>query len=271
MHGSLIVLSLLVSTVFSIDLSNKAFKEYTAIKNIAGVHNIEKTKSTPPSTTTQKWYINMVDPEQKDLPKDIEDVKGCPSGSQICGLTTVKLPEGDDKEVTTEIFAFSSKLVPQFDDDDEHDELTVKLSGANWGDKTLEAVLNLKCSPDKKEDSLDVVFDYTTLKINWENNAFCKDASAEKPHGKHHKDDHRHGKDRSWGLFTWFFILLVLALAGYIIGQAWVNTSRVGNSGEFLNELGDATVETAGKVPEFLKQVVSKVTGGGDRGGYSAV
>ncbi|VEU21366.1 DEKNAAC102450 [Brettanomyces naardenensis] len=264
---------LLLSTGLSIDLSNKAFKDYNAIKEIAGIHDIEKSKSTPPSTTTQKWYINMVDPSRKDLPKDMGDIKECPSGSQICGLTTIKLPGSDSEEITSEIFSFSSKLVPQFKEEDDG-KLSVSLKGANWGDSTLDAVLNLKCTSDDDE-TLDATFDYSSLKVNWKNKLFCKDQKAgDGKNKKDHKDGDKKEGDKShdgWGAFTWIFILLVLALAVYIIGQAWINTSRVGSSSDFFNELGDASVETLGKVPEFVKQVVTKVTGGADRGGYSAV
>lgn len=267
----------LLASATAIDLSAEAFKNYPGVKKLAGVHQIKKTRSTPPSKTTQLWYINLVDPDSKDSKKEI-DIEGCPSGSQICGLTNVDI---DGKEVTTEIFSFSNQLNPKFNENvDRKHELVVALNGANWGDSTLNAALHLVCS--KKSSSIEANFDYETLKVKWTDEAFCTDSDAggdddgddddnddDGKRGKHHKKPH--SGHESWGWFTWLFILVVLALAGYIIGQAWINTTRMGNSSEFFNELGDSLVETVGKAPEFLKQVATKVTGGADRGGYSAV
>ncbi len=265
-----------------LDLSDEGFNGFPKIKNIAGIHEIDNQKDTPPSVTIQKWYINMIDSSRNDLPKDMGKIEHCPPGSQICGLTIVKGPEIDKKEgAVTEVFTFSSQLVPQFEKNPEEHENIVKINGANWGDRSINAVLHLICPEPKMDESLNSSFDYKTLEIKWINNYFCPDdnSSGKKGDGK---DDQGKDKDKKkgapdgdkhhgWGLFTWIFIIVALTLSAYIIGQSWMNMGGSGSFNDFVAELRDSTDDTFSKIGEFAKQVVTKVTGGSDRGGYSAV
>lgn len=276
------VLLLLLQVVHCLDLSDKGFKGFPEIKKVAGIHEIENKKDTPPSITTQKWYINMVDTSRDDLPKDMGKIEHCPPGSQICGLTIVKGPEIQQKEgVVTEIFSFSNQLVPQFKKNPEEHENTVKLTGANWGDLSINAVLHLICPEPKEKETLESSFDYKNLDIMWKNNYFCPDANHGEKEGKgkddHGKDDDRKkDKDKAerqhhWGIFTWIFIIVALTFSAYIVGQSWMNMGGSGSFNDFIAELRDSATDTFGKVGEFVKQVVTRITGGGDRGGYSAV
>lgn len=264
-------LSLLANEASAIDLSDKAFKPFPKIKDIAGLHKFEDKTSSPPSTTIHKWYINMVDSSRNDLPKDMEDIDGCASDAQVCGLTYIKLSSDGDKKSLTESFSFSNSIKPRIRESHHHD-LSIKLDDAKWGDREIDASIHLICAAEDDE-KMDGSFDLKKLRINWRNNAFCKKGEKPKaPPGKDGKkgDDHRkHGEHHGFGLFTWIIILLVMAYLGYAVITA---LSRSRNEGsEFLVELRTVLDDTVGKTFDFFKQIVAKVTGSGDRGGYSAV
>ncbi|GMG40284.1 unnamed protein product [Ambrosiozyma monospora] len=135
-------------------------------------------------------------------------------------------------------------------------------------------MINLICNESAGDNfdglKLDSKFDQSLLKLPWESKHCC--ASAEAPDDDKKSNPDKGDDSSGWGFLTWLFILLVLIFAAYIVGQAWINTSSMGNSSEFFTALVDSIVETCSKLPELIKEILAKVTGGGgNRGGYSAV
>ncbi|KAH3665765.1 hypothetical protein OGAPHI_003953 [Ogataea philodendri] len=259
------VLFLLVRLTAAIDISDSHFAEYPDIKQLAGVHQVDKTEETPPSTKKLSWYVNIYDPSSKDSKNDL-DVPECSKDSQVCGLTQITLPDRDP--LVTEVFAFSNKLNPQFEDNSS--SITVKLQGANWGALSLDTEIEFICGTEDTKDNLKLVsFDYSTAKFTFESKYACKSSQQPPKDGK--EKSPKSDDSNSWGFFTWLFILLVIMMATYIIAQAWINTNRMGSSHEFLNELIESIIETLSKLPEFLREIGSKLFSSGNRGGYSAV
>jgi len=75
----------------------------------------------------------------------------------------------------------------------------------------------------------------------------------------------------SWGFFTWFIIILFLAIAAYLIFGSWLNYNRYGARGWDLLPHGDAIRDIPYVMKDFGRRMASTVQGGGSRGGYSAV
>ncbi|KAF2461970.1 autophagy-related protein 27 [Lineolata rhizophorae] len=74
-----------------------------------------------------------------------------------------------------------------------------------------------------------------------------------------------------WGFFTWFIIILFLAVAAYLIFGSWLNYNRYGARGWDLVPHGDTIRDFPYLFKDWARRVMSSFQGGGSRGGYSAV
>ncbi|KAF2143492.1 uncharacterized protein K452DRAFT_325997 [Aplosporella prunicola CBS 121167] len=101
------------------------------------------------------------------------------------------------------------------------------------------------------------------LRLEWRTKYACeKRDGADSP-----------SKTRSehWGFFTWFIIIVFLAIATYLIFGSWLNYNRYGARGWDLLPHGDTIRDIPYILKDFGRRVVGALQGGGDRGGYSAV
>ncbi|KAH7071595.1 autophagy-related protein 27 [Paraphoma chrysanthemicola] len=97
-----------------------------------------------------------------------------------------------------------------------------------------------------------------TLRLEWKTKYACEDAPS--------VDGGSH-----WGFFGWFFIILFLAIATYLIFGSWLNYNRYGARGWDLLPHGDAIRDIPYIAKDFARKVAGTVQGGGSRGGYAAV
>lgn len=97
-----------------------------------------------------------------------------------------------------------------------------------------------------------------TLRLEWRTKFACEDAPAEEE-GSH------------WGFFGWFFIIVFLAIAAYLIFGSWLNYNRYGARGWDLLPHGDTIRDIPYIAKDFARKVMGTVQGGGSRGGYAAV
>ncbi|EAT90530.1 autophagy-related protein [Parastagonospora nodorum] len=97
-----------------------------------------------------------------------------------------------------------------------------------------------------------------TLRLEWRTQYACEDAPP--------VDGGSH-----WGFFGWFFIILFLAIAAYLIFGSWLNYNRYGARGWDLLPHGDQIRDIPYIAKDFARKVVGTVQGGGSRGGYAAV
>ncbi|KAG9191566.1 hypothetical protein G6011_10300 [Alternaria panax] len=97
-----------------------------------------------------------------------------------------------------------------------------------------------------------------TLRLEWRTKYACADAPS--PDGGSH-----------WGFFGWFFIILFLAIAAYLIFGSWLNYNRYGARGWDLIPHGDVVRNIPYIVKDFARKVMGTVQGSGGRGGYAAV
>lgn len=242
-------------TVLSLDINLPHLHAFPHIENEVGVHNLTLSHRTPPSTRTTTWYI-LLNNGQED---SIMIGNGCPDNSSICAITKVDLNNGEDS-IITEIFSVDQKYTRI----DSFDYGTfISWDRIPWGDLNVDVSLELICSNNDFDntESLEYygmsdgdVASYNS--IRWNSQSFCKHASG-----------------KGWGFFSILILVSTVALAGYLITQAWFNISKMGSSSDFFNELMDTVVENFSKIPQFVGEVIQKISGSrnSNRGGYSAV
>ncbi|PSN74224.1 hypothetical protein BS50DRAFT_478313 [Corynespora cassiicola Philippines] len=97
-----------------------------------------------------------------------------------------------------------------------------------------------------------------TLRLEWRTKYACRDAPAD-------------NGGSSWGFFTWFIIIVFLAIAAYLIFGSWLNYNRYGARGWDLVPHGDTIRDIPYIIKDLGRRVAHTVQGPGSRGGYSAV
>jgi hypothetical protein len=97
------------------------------------------------------------------------------------------------------------------------------------------------------------------LRLEWRTKYACE--NAESPGGG----------SSHWGFFTWFIIILFMAVAAYLIFGSWLNYNRYGARGWDLLPHGDTIRDIPYLLKDFARRVVNTIQGSGSRGGYSAV
>lgn len=95
------------------------------------------------------------------------------------------------------------------------------------------------------------------LRLEWRTKYACKDAPSD--------------SSGSWGFFTWFIIILFLAVASYLIFGSWLNYNRYGARGWDLLPHGDTLRDVPYIMKDWARALTNKFQGPGSRGGYSAV
>ncbi|KAJ4376695.1 type II membrane protein [Didymella sp. IMI 355093] len=98
-----------------------------------------------------------------------------------------------------------------------------------------------------------------TLRLEWRTKYACEDTPAEKPASSH------------WGFFGWFFIILFLGIAAYLVFGSWLNYNRYGARGWDLLPHGDTIRDVPYIAKDFGRKIFQTVQGSGSRGGYAAV
>ena len=99
------------------------------------------------------------------------------------------------------------------------------------------------------------------LRLNWRTPYGCEDAASS-------------GKNSSsggWGFFSWFFFIIFMGLLAYIVFTAWINYTQHGARGWDLLPHSDTIRDVPYIIGDWGRKIVSTLSGGGSRGGYSAV
>ncbi|KAF1986744.1 hypothetical protein K402DRAFT_376618 [Aulographum hederae CBS 113979] len=104
------------------------------------------------------------------------------------------------------------------------------------------------------------------LRLEWRTKHACEGQSSKPDEGNDPGNNNSH-----WGFFTWFIIILFLAVSAYLIFGSWLNYNRYGARGWDLIPHGDTIRDIPYIMKDLGRRVVSTVQGGGSRGGYSAV
>lgn len=146
------------------------------------------------------------------------------------------------------------------DDDDAADEEKLMARDEDNNDKgkceDSDASLRFCGYRDEKDDKDKTI---RTLRLEWRTEKACEDAPADSSNSSH------------WGFFGWFFIILFLAIASYLIFGSWLNYNRYGARGWDLLPHGDTLRDIPYIAKDIARKVMGSVQGGGSRGGYAAV
>lgn len=252
LHGLLWWLTTVVVAAVALRVDDAAFRDIPQVRELAGVHSVSEEMRTPPSVRTTRWQFLLLENES-----DTTQIGGeCPEGSFACGVTSVVLDNDKEKTIVTEIIALAEK-----DTVVSHSatgEIWTVNSNGKWGDEDVTLELSMNCQREG-EDNIEWTQHTLTKKnsIKWSSSKFCPGP------GKPPQD--------GMGWFTFFFIVCLAFFGAYLVLQAWYNTSSMGSASDFLNELFDVVVENLSRLPSFIGEVLSRITGGQSRGGYSAV
>lgn len=101
-----------------------------------------------------------------------------------------------------------------------------------------------------------------TLRLNWYT-----------PHGCEGSTSSGRSSESSggWGFFSWFFFIVFMLLISYLLFSAWINYTRNGARGWDLLPHSDTIRDVPYIVGDWGRKIVGTMSGGGSRGGYSAV
>ncbi|KIY02461.1 uncharacterized protein Z520_02600 [Fonsecaea multimorphosa CBS 102226] len=99
------------------------------------------------------------------------------------------------------------------------------------------------------------------LRLNWRTKYACED----------YADSDEATRKSGWGFFTWFILIAFLGIAAYLIFGSWLNYNRYGARGWDLLPHGDTIRDIPYLFKDWSRKVIDTVSGGGSRGGYSAV
>ncbi|KAF3907461.1 hypothetical protein ABW21_db0209430 [Orbilia brochopaga] len=207
--------------------------------------------------------------------KDTDKSNRCADGTQVC---LVEWPwhngKADDNPLHIIPIAdakSSKESEPEYnilrDSEKKVLGLNVTLHGGEYGDPKLKqsAVVEFLC--DEKEDgngddALRVVsYDRSTLTLEWKTKHACEGAL----------DIPSSGSKGSWGFFTWFIVIVFLAVAAYLIFGSWLNYNKYGARGWDLLPHSDTLRDLPYLIKDFLRRAVNTFQGSGGRGGYSAI
>jgi len=258
------LLTYLLETALALDCSKDQLAQYRLKDHLTTISSTSIIKDTPPSQTNTTWYLNLCNQKQ-------EIIQDCPKNSQICGITYVSIP--GESPIKTQIISFSNGLNYNILNSN-NSIIDIKLDDSSWGSNSINSEIQFHCS---NQESIDINWDYTTLLLNYSTPGAClkndeSSPSPSNPDDNNGNDNHKPKKDSSWGWFTWGFIIIVLGIAIYVIFSAWLTTSR--SPADFMDAMYDfkeTLINLFGVVPGFIKEILEKLFGNGNRGGYSAV
>lgn len=268
----------LLSTLLLLPISSLA--DFTGTAEADGVkfdfkelkqHSVVVTVKEAPSETKKTYTINPNGAIEWD--KDIDSNDRCADGTQVC---LVDWPSHDGKPDPKPLHiipiadAKSSKdSEPEYtimrDSDKKVLGLNVTLHGGEYANAKQSAIVEFLCD-DKEdgnsEDALKVVsYDQSTLVLEWKTKHACEGAMDKTP------GDSKGG----WGFFTWFIVIVFLAVAAYLIFGSWLNYNKYGARGWDLLPHSDTLRDLPYLIKDFLRRAVNTFQGSGGRGGYSAI
>ena len=200
---------------------------------LAGDYSVSVKHNTPPTVQHKVYTINPCGSISTD--KALKSEEQCKSGTQVCRTTKV---EKDDKFSIIEVVAFASdasgtpdaelsrlKTVSSTD----QEGLRAHLYGGLDGDgQEQSAVIDFIC--DRKEDKGEPSFTVDQsgiVKFKWHTKYACEKSSS----GDKTPESDEPKRSASWGFFTWFFLVVFMAIATFLIFTLFLNYNRYGQMG----------------------------------------
>ncbi|KAJ7579212.1 autophagy-related protein 27 [Mycena floridula] len=246
------------------------------LNSLAGVHEVTRERSTPPTTMVDTVRFNLC----HDLPinADVDAKDQCPSGTHVC-LTKSNKKEGHTDRVVSVIpIAQTASLDASSTSLTSPKGISIVFHGPEYPtseSKSQKFVLSLVCSTENGAPTI-TSYDGAELALSWSVPEACGDSNEGKEGdtgggGEEPKDPKK--RESVGSGIGWFFLVLFLALATYFGVGAYYNYSTYGASGMDLVPHRDFWQE----VPYMLRDVVSHLCSTvrprrtSSRGGYISV
>ncbi|CAR28232.1 hypothetical protein ZYGR_0N07250 [Zygosaccharomyces rouxii] len=245
--------------------SDDVLKRYGISKNTL---SSSLQRDTPPSKTAEQWFLGICEEDGFDAVPD------CNSKDILCGTTRVALP--DKNPILTQVIDFPQNI--KYNVEQQENGFTLKLTGAKWGSGQYDAFIEFHCSENRDTD--DMTFDRwqgSEVKLSVQGPSGClkKDNNGGEHGGDSGGDngnDKQPNKSSGSSWFTWLLIYAILFTLIYLSIISYANT-RGGSFQDFKEEFLDRSKQLITSLPEFVKEIASKLFGSrsSPRGGYSAV
>ncbi|KAL9129478.1 MAG: hypothetical protein Q9217_002074 [Psora testacea] len=309
--SSLLFLLPSLTVSYTLDCSDiRVDKKSFNLKPLAGPHSIYTVREHPPTITNTTFTIDVCRPLErtKGVPK-AEDCPNLSRvcaierlTNTVEGVTTIEhtIPIAGDFSLS-----IGGNLDPQWtrlkssasSADREKEGLRLEMHGGKYDGKKQKAIVEFLCAVDgidefmrrdeimdaynedkEKEDnsgeetndehggklklhSWEDEEEVKVLRLDWHTKYACEDA----------KDSGGAPNSGHWGFFTWFIIIVFMAVAAYLIFGSWLNYNRYSARGWDLLPHSETIRDIPYLMRDWMRRVVNTVQGGGPRGGYSAV
>ncbi|KAK9489106.1 autophagy-related protein 27 [Lipomyces doorenjongii] len=237
------------------------------LTSLAGDHSVKVIRSTPPSTTTMTWNINLC------APLTINDQMAvsmqCPAGTQVCGIQTVAI-EGQNPFIT-QVIPVSGDLNGSTAQDEAYSVRDhVHLTGGMWGEVyEMETDIDFVCDNTLTEVTHDadgntiglqvLSWDEKSLHLQWHTSAVCDEQLV---------GVQQSTNSTAWNVVKYILIAALLILVAYFGITAYVNYRR-GATGVDLLPSSQAIVDIPYVARDFAKKVGSGFSTNSNRDGYA--
>lgn len=193
--------------------------------------------NTPPSIKHSVYRLNPCSPIAKD--KDLSSEDQCKPGTQVCRTTKI---EKNDKITIIEAVAFAGDTTGaakaeaariKATEKSDNEGLRVQLYGGLDGEgHDQSTVIDFIC--DRSEDVGEPTFTIDQdgiVKFKWHTKHACEDAASGGKRPNKDVDRDQPTRSSSWGFFTWFFLIVFMAVAAFLIFTLFLNYNRYGQVG----------------------------------------
>ncbi|KAK9323335.1 autophagy-related protein 27-domain-containing protein [Lipomyces orientalis] len=248
------------------------------LTSLAGDHSVKTTRSTPPSTTTMTWGINLCAPLA--INNQMAANMQCPDGTQVCGIQTVAID--NQNPVVAQVIPVSGDLNGATAQNEVHlltgtnsaqnaqTAVHVRLAGGMWGEvKELETNIDFVCDAALTEVTHDadgdtvglqvMSWDERSLHLQWSTAAVCDQRLIRVQQST---------SSTAWSVIKYILIATLLILVAYFGITAYVNYRR-GATGVDLLPSSQAVLDIPYVARDFAKKVGSGFSTNSNRDGYA--
>lgn len=244
--------------------ADSILKKYSLEKVI----HVKSEKNTPPSTTTQEWYINICDANREGAPSD------CNGDDIVCGLQWAKLPDQDPillKAIHVNASNYKDQWIRM------RGSLSLSFKDILVGNDYTTLDLRIRCDPASEEDVFIAAYSFVHTSysyIEFKGPSGCVTKEYDDGHANEPYEERHHSG--LWWFLGLLICLILFALIGFVV-VSYLNT-KGGSFQDFREDFSNRTRTFIDTLASFIREVASKIFNRGllkgqssDRGGYSAM
>mgnify|MGYP003366366049 CR=1 FL=1 len=223
--------------------ADRKLKKY----NLEKVIHVKAERNTPPSTTTQDWYINICDADREGMPAE------CNDDDMVCGLQWVKLP--DEDPILTQVIHVDSNKYKETRVYNGH--LGLEFKGFEYADDIVQLGVNFQCDLESEEDVSEFSYlNWAYLYVAITGPSGC--VKKEYDHG-HANDPNFYYRERGLRWYWWLPIYMGLFTLIYCVVVSYLNT-RGGSFQDFRDDFIDRIRTFIVTLASIVKDIVSTLS-----------